>query len=367
MRRAGPEKGTWLRPWAIAALAAATVFLGVACGGSDSPRASAPPAVVSVAEPVPQAVPPLVSLPADDAPHADATTEWWYYNGHLRAEDGTRYGFHYVVFQVRMGELIANLAHVAVTDSQEHVYATGQRSAFARATPTEQPGFAFDLSGWRMEGYDGSDRLAAGAQGYAFNLELSAVKPPVLHTGAGVVGFGAGTNSYYYSRTRMQAQGTLGVAGRELPVEGTAWFDHQWGVFTTQVLGWDWFALQLHDGSDVMLTRVRGGDGSPLGAYGTWVGADGVARFLTAQEFEVSPGGAWRSEASGAAYPVEWSVRIPGYGVDVAITPVVEASEFDATPTTRNRYWEGEVGVTGSHGGEGFVELVGYAPPATGR
>jgi predicted secreted hydrolase len=36
-------------------------------------------------------------------------------------------------------------------------------------------------------------------------------------------------------------------------------------------------------------------------------------------------------------------------------------SEFDATSTTRNYYWEGEVTINGSHGGKGFVELSGYA------
>jgi lysophospholipase L1-like esterase len=43
-----------------------------------------------------------VSLPRDEAPH-DAPTEWWYYTGHLRADDGARFGFQSVLFRVRRG------------------------------------------------------------------------------------------------------------------------------------------------------------------------------------------------------------------------------------------------------------------------
>ena len=70
----------------------------------------------------------------------------------------------------------------------------------------------------------------------------------------------------------------------------------------------------------------------------------------------------WTSPASSATYPMGWRVRIPGQDLDVILSPVLEESEFDARGTTLNSYWEGEVTVSGSHSGSGFVELVGYAP-----
>ena len=47
-----------------------------------------------------------------------------------------------------------------------------------------------------------------------------------------------------------------------MKVTGEAWMDHQWGDFATyQEGGWDWFAVQLDDGTDVMLYLIRDADG----------------------------------------------------------------------------------------------------------
>ena len=37
---------------------------------------------------------------------------------------------------------------------------------------------------------------------------------------------------------------------------GEVWFDHQWGNFEASRLAWNWFALQLDDGSSVMLYQL---------------------------------------------------------------------------------------------------------------
>ena len=64
-------------------------------------------------------------------------------------------------------------------------------------------------------------------------------------------------------------------------VEGRAWMDHEF--FTHQLepdqTGWDWFSLQLDDGTDLMLYRLRRSDGKadPYSA-GTFVAADGRVR-----------------------------------------------------------------------------------------
>ena len=63
-----------------------------ACSG---PVLANPPAARPVVTPPasPAARPPdpiPVELPRDDGPH-DRLTEWWYYTGHLRADDGHRF------------------------------------------------------------------------------------------------------------------------------------------------------------------------------------------------------------------------------------------------------------------------------------
>ncbi len=310
----------------------------------------------------------LVSLPQDDAPHSNFSTEWWYYSGHLNSVDGAHYAFHYVVFQLAVPELpLVNVAHLSISDPKGGSYVIDQRGGVASPRGEDTMGFSFDLDGWRMSGYGGRDHLSAFTGDYAFDLSLEEEKPPVLHDGTGLVDFGDAGKSYYYSRTRLVASGAIKVSGTEVPVSGQVWFDHQWGDFQAQAIGWDWFGLQLSDGSDVMITLLRDEADRTLSAYGTLIAPDGTAVHLAADEFRASSTGTWASPDSSALYPSGWHVNIPDWGINVTLTPTVEHAEFDATSTTRNYYWEGEVTVTGSHDGTGFVELTGYAPAKSQR
>jgi predicted secreted hydrolase len=53
------------------------------------------------------------------------------------------------------------------------------------------------------------------------------------------------------------------VDGREVTVTGTAWLDREWGTtaLAPEQTGWDWLALQLSDGADLMYYRLRDADG----------------------------------------------------------------------------------------------------------
>jgi predicted secreted hydrolase len=254
-----------------------------------------------------------------------------------------------------------------LTDAETQTFVTDQRAMLEPVTPsTPQDGFAFDVRGWRLEGSGGNDRLSAGTGHYALDLTLRPGKPPVLHGGTGLLDVSsAGQNSYYYSRTRMTASGSITAGADTFDVSGTAWFDHQWGNFSALALGWDWFALQLDDGSEVMLYQIRDLGTADAFDYGTFVDPEGRATELAGDEFAVGSSSAWVSPSTGARYPSRWSVSVPSHGIDVEVQPLVEASEFDARLTTRNVYWEGLVRVTGTHPGWGFVELVGYGPTAT--
>ena len=82
------------------------------------PPRTAPPA--AIADPIP------VVLPRDDGPH-DRLTEWWYYTGHLRADDGSHYGFEFVIFRAERGLFPTSwVSHLAVT------YETGDRFLYGQ-------------------------------------------------------------------------------------------------------------------------------------------------------------------------------------------------------------------------------------------
>ncbi len=327
-----------------------------------------------------------IALPADDGPH-HRLTEWWYYTGHLRSADGHRYGFEDVVFRAERGAFpVTWAAHLAITDETGNRFVYAQRTEIGpqvdvRANTTD-PGFAFAVggpTGWLMDGAGGTDRLRAtfsaaeaGAAGIpagvGLSLDLRSTRPAVLHGGDGWIDFGAGGSSYYYSRTRLAASGTLTIDGSPAAVDGSAWFDHQWGDFiTVGGGGWDWFAVNLDDGTDLTLSLVRDGDGSYPLIYGTMIRPDGSTANLARDAFRVDVTRRWTSPLTGANDPAGWTITIPGEALRIELQPTVAAQELDTRPTTGVVYWEGSQQVRASRsgvplGGEAYVELTGYAP-----
>ena len=330
-------------------------------------------------------------LPADDAPH-DRLTEWWYDTGHLRADDGRRFGFEYVVFRAERGGFPVSWAsHLALTDETGRTFSYAQRSeigpqvAVRPSSGAQAPEFSFAIGAgagtpWTMTGGDGHDILRAKATGdevegdattaIGIDLRLDARKPPTLHDGDGWIDFGPAGGSYYVSRTDMAAKGTVTLGDETLAVEGDAWFDHQWGDFiSVGGGGWDWFAVNLDDGTDLMLSLVRAADGTYPLVYGTLVDANGTATNLDAAAFTVDVTDHWTSPTTGATYPAGWRVRLPSAGLDIALHPTVPQQELDTRATTGVVYWEGSQVVTATRdgkplGGEAYVELTGYSDGA---
>jgi predicted secreted hydrolase len=158
----------------------------------------------------------------------------------------------------------------------------------------------------------------------------------------------------------------LTYGGAALPVHGTAWFDHQWGDFVTAgVGGWDWFAINLADGTDVMAYLIRAPDGSYPIAYATLASGDAVTE-LGASDFTITVLDNWTSAATGARYPAGWRVVLPGSSIDLTLEPTVADQELDTRASTGVVYWEGSQTVTdtatGTPAGDAYVELTGYFP-----
>ena len=328
-------------------------------------------AAESPATPTPNSQPPApIVFPRDESPHDDLT-EWWYYTGHLSAADGRRFGFELVFFQSVRGDYpVQYLGQFAITDRTrgvfQHANRTAQGSQIGR-----QDGFDLAIHDWHMRGALGHDQLEAGMEAYGLTLDLQAQKPPALHEkqGAssfpGIVSFGPAGDSYYYSRTRLGAAGTLTDHGQPLAVRGQAWFDHQWGNFLVLGGGWDWFSAQLDDGSELMLNHLRDDQGRVVGVWGTYVDPAGRYRSLGPDDFAIRPLGSWTSPKSGATYPMGWSVALVDPAYELRFTPLLLDQELESDgggPT----YWEGANEIEGTRAGQpvrgqGYVELTGYA------
>jgi predicted secreted hydrolase len=209
-------------------------------------------------------------------------------------------------------------------------------------------------------------RIRAGEGGVGIDLVVEPRKPVVLQGDDGLSRKGPepGNASYYYSLTRMAAEGTVTVDGVEVAVGGLAWLDREWSTsaLSPGVVGWDWFALQLDDGSELMVYRLREDDGgtAPFSA-GTFVRGDGTVVRLGADGFELMETDSWTSPRGGS-YPSGWRVRVPSLALDLSVRPRLRDQELDLA----FRYWEGAVAVEGRRDGRdlmgrGYVELTGYA------
>ncbi len=337
---------------------------------------------------------PLV-FPADHGPHEAYQTEWWYYTGNLVAETGERFGYQLTFFRRAMtpsedrapdgrpsgwrtGQVY--MAHFAITDVAgriHHSFERFGRGAAGLAGAQAEP-FRVWLEDWEVAGPTiGRARLRAAARDgereLALDLALHDQKGPVLQGERGYSRKGPepGNASYYYSLPRIETAGTLSARGKTWAVTGLSWMDHEFSTSALgpELAGWDWFSLQLDDGTEVMLYALRRVDGGrdPFSS-GTLIAADGSTRVLAPDEFAIQATGEWRSPRTGGRYPAGWVVTVSAADLRLVVTPRLADQEM----RTSLPYWEGAVAVEGTRGGrplrgEGYVELTGYAQSLQGQ
>ncbi len=335
-------------------------------------------------------------FPTDHGPHPDFQTEWWYYTGNLATDDGRRFGYQLTFFrralnpptdrQERASDWATEqiyMAHFALTDvegSHSH-YEKGKRSdshhAFERFSRgaaglagASSPPYRVWLEDWRVE-QEGDDpgvvRMEAAQEDIAIDLQLIDRKGPIPQGDRGYSQKGPqpGNASYYYSQTRLQTSGTVQVGENTFAVEGWSWMDHEYSTSALgpNQVGWDWFALQLDDSTELMVFQIRTTDGGidPLSS-GTLIEANGDTRHLELEDFTITTEATWRSPHSGATYPSRWTVEVPSADLTLAIQPFIADQEMNVSYA----YWEGAVSVEGQRAGEtitgrGYIEMTGYA------
>ncbi len=328
-------------------------------------------------------------FPRDHRIHPEFKTEWWYFTGHLADEYGHRFGYQITFFRqglrpasARGGEtsrfVVDDLkfAHFAVSDiagQRFHFEQKIGRGAFGEA------GFGADgrlawIDDWALDlAADGTFALRAKGTDTALELHLASAKPWVVHGDDGVSqkAEGAGRASHYFSGTRLATDGTLFIGGKKLRVTGESWLDREWATnqLTPAQTGWDWFSLQLDDGSELMLyqMRLRGGGLDP-NSSGTFIARDGTAQHLRRDDYQLTPLREWTSPKTGGRYPVAWQLTVPKLAVQLRIDTPLAAQELVLQPIV---YWEGVIDIKGTRGGakvggHGYLELTGYAGALVG-
>jgi predicted secreted hydrolase len=330
------------------------------------------------------------TFPADHGPHPDYRNEWWYVTGNLDAATGERFGFELTIFRFALVPAMepapvadepsawrthqVYVGHFAITDVRGRRFLAEEsfaRGALGLAGATPDP-LRVWVADWFLKAFPKSEQpggkwlLHADSANAALTVTLEPLKPPVLQGEDGLSRKSSepGNASYYYSMTRIATDGALRIGREVYDVSGLSWLDREWGssALSDEHAGWDWFALQFADGSELMYYQLRRRDGSidPMSA-GTFVPAEGDPVPLTHEDVAVEVRGYWDSP-KGGRYPSRWTLAVPTLALTAEVEPVMAAQELD----TSVRYWEGAVNVTGRRGagaltGRGYVELTGYA------
>jgi predicted secreted hydrolase len=260
-----------------------------------------------------------------------------------------------------------------VSGEQFQSFERYSRSALGLAGAIATP-YQVWLDEWRVQATgEGTYQLSASADQFRLDLSMIDSKGPVLQGDRGYSqkGPGVGNASYYISQTRLITDGSITLGDQLFSIHGFSWMDHEFSTsaLTEGQVGWDWFALQLDDGSELMVFQIRREDGSidPFSS-GTYIDPNGKTTHLERADFNIKALDTWQSPRSGAVYPSGWSVDVPALDLSLEVQPYLKAQELDLT----FKYWEGAVKIAGSHqgeqvGGSGYVELTGYTGSMAGQ
>lgn len=384
-------------------------------GSAQTPEASVSPPPLRPEDPL--------VFPRDHGAHPAYRTEWWYLTGALRAEpvgrtasspptrqpytlaEAPTHGFQITFFRSRVDaardsrsafaarQLI--FAHAALTDLRDprrarllhderiaraglglaeaaegdtRVHIGPQSAAQAAAPPTRT---------WQLQRQGPSGRSVyegrLRAQGFGLDLRLAQTQPLLLQGQAGFSQKAPGTEhaSRYYSLPHLAVSGRIQQGDDTLAVTGTAWLDHEWSeaLLHPEAEGWDWMGINLLDGGALTAFRLRRPDGSALWHGGSLRRPGQPDRSFGPDELRLTPGRRWTSPATGARYPVEWTVEWPeGHGAQRrlqrhTLRASLDAQELDSRGSTGNVYWEGLSELRDAQGqlaGRGYLEMTGY-------
>ncbi len=364
------------KTYMFVALLAAFIYLGL-IGGCATTK-------VYYASPSPHK---KLVFPRDHGAHNDFQTEWWYFNGHLDLTDGTSTGFELVFFRRRTEKdhiwgipvrwIAGNplyLSHFAITDPSLKRFVYSEDKGNFPYAGAKASRMLVWCGTWVANMFgDGTILLSSSMKDYGINLVLTPERPPVLNgdkNGISRKGENGGSG-YYYSYTRMSVKGFLRRDKKYIKVKkGLAWMDHEFFSMdlAKNLVGWDWFSMQLNNGSDIMAFILHRPDGK-IDPYssGTLVRPDGSIYRFTRDAFSVKELAYWKSPRSDGKYPVKWRITLPSENIDLELSAVMPNQEL-ITKYTHINYWEGEMAVYGKYNGKdakgkGYVEITGRDRP----
>ena len=331
-------------------------------------------------------------FPKDHAEHPTFDIEWWYLTANLQDEIGNDYGLQWTLFRFKNLNLLPvnqdledaknmwnneqmYMAHASFHSLDSHWFAEKlARGGVGNAGVNTMP-FSAYIDGWEWSNTVNNKNLFPSILTFTANQQSNSVNqdskttisalfnlkqsgPSVTHGENGYSVKSTGLHaSHYYSAPFIDIQGEINISNavNSIQLSGKAWFDHEW---TSQLLdekteGWDWLSLHLDDGSKIMVFRMRLNDMDDF-ITGTYITAAGISSVLNADEISLIQ--KETTLVSNRNLPLNWELNVPKQNLSIKIQALKPQQWNEATVP----YYEGMVGITGSHSGKGFIELTGY-------
>ncbi len=324
-----------------------------------------------------------MAFPRDHANHPDYRLESWTFAANLQSKEGRAFACQVRFVRAGLNFKPDNASRWAVrdlyftqwtiTDENDRRFLHGDRinrAGIGWAGAENERMRVWNEDWEAAETPQGGFRLRAAEKTSTIELNFDRGKPAILHGENGLVQKGEFSinATRFYSLSRMRAQGAVVIDGQRFDVEGMGWFDHEFGASTEEKdqQGWDRFAVQFDDGTELLVFRIRNQSGlTTEQSFGTWISPDGVAQKINADQFQLDSLSQWKSKDSSATYPAEWRLQIPGRSLDLTLRPTVAAQEIPGTDAVGGAFWLGSIRAEGRIGGRpvqgrGRMELTGY-------
>ena len=314
-----------------------------------------------------------LAFPRDFGAHPGFRTEWWYLTANLRDAAGASYGAQWTLFRSALApgpeqegwaDPVVFMGHAAVTTASEHLFAEtsargGIGQAGVAATPISRLHRRLVAGGARRRGGRGDfaapgrrlrRRVSLPADAKRRQAARSRGRQGIQPQVGGRAGFLLFQPALLHGRgrTHFARRADKGFRPR---LDGPR-MEQSAALARSKGLGLVLAASFLRRKADAVSLAERCRDATSSAEIGSTPTA--ATRQLAPEDVSIEP--LATTKLAAATLPTKWRVAVKSHALNIETTPLNPASWMG----TRFAYWEGPIRFTGSHGGEGYLEMTGY-------
>ncbi len=203
--------------------------------------------------------------------------------------------------------------------------------------------------------------LSLFGEGYAADIEMAPLQPPMLEAGTGRFEILPGSNLNRYSFPRMEARGAITLNNHDYAVRGSIWYDHEYGDITEQCPAEkNVFRINLENGTGILVTSLSfNGENHRIVTVRRENGRMSVVRDLI-----IEKAAEWKEPDTGRTHTAAWKLALPSLAtsIDIRVKAPREACFSSSTGVANhNCLCDVEASVNKEiTSGSGFCELSDY-------